>query len=125
MSTDLRLASHPSLPINRGRTVFLRINDKPISAYEGETLGAALHAAGVKIFSRSIGALCTPYIPQLFPAYNAPMPNYCRARVDGGTYFFTVNTFRRQTFLTDADVHRVPLVFEEPHGQTSCPWHPC
>jgi putative transposase len=32
------------------------------------------------------------------------MPNYRRARVDGGTYFFTVNTFRRQPFLTDPDV---------------------
>lgn len=29
------------------------------------------------------------------------MPNYRRARVDGGTYFFTVNTFRRQPFLVD------------------------
>jgi len=32
------------------------------------------------------------------------MPNYRRARVDGGTYFFTVNSFRRQPFLADADV---------------------
>jgi REP-associated tyrosine transposase len=32
------------------------------------------------------------------------MPNYRRARVEGGTYFFTVKTFRRQPFLTDADV---------------------
>ena len=32
------------------------------------------------------------------------MPNYRRARVDGGAYFFTINTFRRRTFLTDADV---------------------
>jgi putative transposase len=32
------------------------------------------------------------------------MPNYRRARVEGGTYFFTVNTFRRQPFLTDVDV---------------------
>lgn len=32
------------------------------------------------------------------------MPNYRRARVNGGTYFFTINTFRRQTFLVDADV---------------------
>ncbi|MGE4090217.1 MAG: transposase [Candidatus Binatia bacterium] len=32
------------------------------------------------------------------------MPNYRRARVDGGTYFFTVNTFRRQRFLIDPDV---------------------
>jgi hypothetical protein len=32
------------------------------------------------------------------------MPDYRRAHVPGGTYFFTVNTYRRQTFLTDADV---------------------
>ena len=32
------------------------------------------------------------------------MPDYCRAHVPGGTYFFTVNTYRRQTFLTDVDV---------------------
>src|SRR5262245_24530062 len=54
MSTDLRLTSHPCLAINRGRTVFFRVNGKPTSAYEGETIGAALHAAGVKIFSRSV-----------------------------------------------------------------------
>jgi len=29
------------------------------------------------------------------------MPDYRRAHVPGGTYFFTVNTYRRQTFLTD------------------------
>ena len=32
------------------------------------------------------------------------MPNYRRTTTPGGTYFFTVNTFRRQTFLTDEDV---------------------
>ena len=32
------------------------------------------------------------------------MPNCRRARVDGGAYFFTVNTLRRQPFLTDANV---------------------
>ncbi|MGQ0591831.1 MAG: REP-associated tyrosine transposase, partial [Gammaproteobacteria bacterium] len=31
------------------------------------------------------------------------MPDYRRAHVPGGTYFFTVNTYRRQTFLTDVD----------------------
>jgi hypothetical protein len=30
------------------------------------------------------------------------MPDYRRAHVSGGTYFFTVNTYRCQTFLTDA-----------------------
>uniref|UniRef100_UPI00405617D1 REP-associated tyrosine transposase n=1 Tax=Candidatus Electronema sp. TaxID=2698783 RepID=UPI00405617D1 len=32
------------------------------------------------------------------------MPNYRRADVKGGTYFFTVVTFRRQTFLCDEPV---------------------
>ncbi len=32
------------------------------------------------------------------------MPNYRRANIDGGTYFFTVNTLSRQTFLLDDDV---------------------
>lgn len=32
------------------------------------------------------------------------MPDYRRARVAGGTYFFTVNTLHRQRILTDADV---------------------
>jgi putative transposase len=45
-----------------------------------------------------------PAFYRLFPAYDASMPNCRRARVDGGAYFFTVNTLRRQPFLTDADV---------------------
>jgi 2-C-methyl-D-erythritol 2,4-cyclodiphosphate synthase len=32
------------------------------------------------------------------------MPDYRRAHVPGGTYIFTVNTYRCQSFLTDADV---------------------
>jgi len=32
------------------------------------------------------------------------VPNYRRAPIGGATYFFTVNTYRRQPFLTDADV---------------------
>ena len=32
------------------------------------------------------------------------MPDYRRTHVPGGTYFFTVNTYRRQTFLTDVHV---------------------
>jgi putative transposase len=32
------------------------------------------------------------------------MPYYRRAHVPGGTYFFTANTYRRQTFLTDPNV---------------------
>jgi putative transposase len=32
------------------------------------------------------------------------MSDYRRAHVSGSTYFFTVNTYRRQTILTDPNV---------------------
>jgi putative transposase len=32
------------------------------------------------------------------------MPDYRRPHVPGGTYFFTVNTYRPQTFLTNPNV---------------------
>ena len=35
------------------------------------------------------------------------MPEYRRAKVNGGTYFFTVVTFRRERFLCDPDVRPV------------------
>jgi hypothetical protein len=35
---------------------------------------------------------------------DSAMPDYRHAHVPGGSYFFTVNTYRRQTFLTDAGV---------------------
>jgi len=35
------------------------------------------------------------------------MPNYRRADANGASYFFTVNTYRRQPFLIDADVRAV------------------
>jgi hypothetical protein len=36
--------------------------------------------------------------------YDSVMPDHRRAHVPGGTYFFTVNTYRRRTSLTVADV---------------------
>ena len=35
------------------------------------------------------------------------MPNYRRAKTEGGTYFFTVVTFRRQQILTSPESRRV------------------
>lgn len=43
------------------------------------------------------------------------MPNYRRANVCGGTYFFTVNTFRRLPVLTEAPVR---AALREAIGQT-------
>lgn len=48
-----RLMEHPILTFKRGREVTIYFNGKPIKAYEGETVAAALYAAGIRIFSRS------------------------------------------------------------------------
>ena len=76
--TDSRIARHPWLSFPRGKEVSFRFNGRPVRAYEGETVGAALHAAGVRILSRSVkyrrprGLLCL--------AGNCPN---CLVRVDG------------------------------------------
>lgn len=46
---DGRVPGHP-----RGRPVTIFLDGKPVRAYEGETVGAALHASGVAALSRSI-----------------------------------------------------------------------
>src|SRR5262249_21338529 len=53
MSTDLRLGQQPPRAGQRGRELSFRLDNRTIRAYEGESVGAALHAAGVKILSRS------------------------------------------------------------------------
>jgi len=78
MNIDLRLRQQPQHAEQRGKELSFRLNEKTIHAYEGETVGAALHAAGVKILSRSVkyhrprGLFCT--------AGNCPN---CLMQVDG------------------------------------------
>ncbi|WP_456468869.1 FAD-dependent oxidoreductase [Archaeoglobus sp.] len=50
---DGRLQEHPILEFERKRDVTIYFNGKPIKAYEGETVAAALYAAGIRVFSRS------------------------------------------------------------------------
>ncbi len=54
MTTDLRIKEHPILKFDRGREVELKYHGKKIMAFEGETIGAALHAAGAKALTRSL-----------------------------------------------------------------------
>lgn len=49
----MRLESHPIVDFERGKEVTIYFNGKPIKAYEGESVAAALYAAGVRVFSRS------------------------------------------------------------------------
>ena len=54
MGLSLRIGHHPILdmPISRSK-VTIYFNEKPVEAYEGETVAAALTAAGIKVFHHS------------------------------------------------------------------------
>jgi sarcosine oxidase subunit alpha len=53
MEDTLRMQSHPILRVERGRQVQFHFGRRLITAYEGETVAAALFAASVRVFSRS------------------------------------------------------------------------
>jgi sarcosine oxidase subunit alpha len=53
MTEDLRIPDHPHLKVSRGEAITFQFNGKPVAGYTGETIAAALYAAGLRIFSRS------------------------------------------------------------------------
>lgn len=50
MSSSRRITRHPILDFRRGREVTIFFEEKPIKAFEGESLAAALYAAGIDVF---------------------------------------------------------------------------
>lgn len=50
----MRIKEHPILTYEKGKAVTFTCNGETISGYEGETIAAALHAAGVKVLKHSI-----------------------------------------------------------------------
>ncbi len=50
----MRLSEHPILEFNRGKEISFTFNGRKMTGYEGETIAAALHAAGVKELGESI-----------------------------------------------------------------------
>lgn len=44
-----RIKDHPILEFKRGKRVKFYFEDREIEAYEGETVAAALHAAGIRV----------------------------------------------------------------------------
>ncbi len=50
----MRIEDHPLLTFERGKKIYFTFNGKKIEAYKGETIAAALHAAGIKVLKRSI-----------------------------------------------------------------------
>jgi sarcosine oxidase, subunit alpha len=48
----MRLSEHPILPVVRARSIRFRFRGQDLEAFEGETLSAALYAAGERVFGR-------------------------------------------------------------------------
>jgi sarcosine oxidase subunit alpha len=74
----MRLSTQPHERLDRRRLVTFRFRGRPVLAYEGDTIGSALFAAGRRVFSRSFkyhrprGLLCC----------SGQCPN-CMMQVDG------------------------------------------
>ena len=49
----MRIFDHPILEFHRGKPIEFSFNNQKIQAFEGETIAAALHAAGVRVLSES------------------------------------------------------------------------
>ena len=51
----MRITEHPILDFKRGAPVLFTFDGKELPAYEGETIAVALHAAGIRTLSHSVG----------------------------------------------------------------------
>lgn len=49
----MRIDKHPVLEFKRGNKVKFTFDGKELEGYEGESIAAALHAAGVKVLTHS------------------------------------------------------------------------
>ncbi len=49
----MRIREHPILDFERGEQIHFSFNGKTVEAYKGETIAAALHAAGIWHYSES------------------------------------------------------------------------
>ena len=95
MTTDrrsLRLDPSPIELIDRSKSIEFEFNGRPVHAYEGDTVGSALYASGVRIFSRSFkyhrvrGMLCVSgSCPNcLMTVDGVPNVRVCVQRVEQG-----------------------------------------
>lgn len=50
----MRINEHPILDFKRGEKVKFTFNGQEMEGYKGETVAAALHAAGVKVLGQSV-----------------------------------------------------------------------
>lgn len=78
MREDPGIRDDPVLRFERGREIRFYYRGRAISAYEGETIAAALYASGIRAFSRSIKY----HRPRGLLCMGGWCPN-CMVRVDG------------------------------------------
>ncbi len=50
----MRIKEHPILDFKKGKKIKFTFEGQEVEAYEGETIAAALHAAGVKVLGESL-----------------------------------------------------------------------
>ena len=50
----MRIKEHPILTFERGERITFEFEGRTIEAYEGESIAAALHAAGIRVLGRSL-----------------------------------------------------------------------
>lgn len=50
----MRIEQHPILQFQKGKKLKFTFNKEEVEGFEGETIAAALHAAGVKVLGRSL-----------------------------------------------------------------------
>jgi len=49
----MRIVEHPILKFQRGEKVTFFFDGQPVNGYTGETIAAALHAAGIRVLGHS------------------------------------------------------------------------
>ncbi len=50
----MRIENHPILDFHKDTKISFTFNGEAVEGYKGETIAAALHAAGVKVLGRSL-----------------------------------------------------------------------
>ncbi len=50
----MRIEEHPILVFNKGKKIKFVFDGKELEGFEGDTIAAALHAAGVKVLGESL-----------------------------------------------------------------------
>lgn len=50
----MRIEKHPILEFHKDKKITFTFNNEEIEGYEGETIAAALHGAGVKVLGKSL-----------------------------------------------------------------------